>query len=44
MNDAKGDHPYTDIVIHHLQVFGEGIDDLVLELDALGGFSSEMAR
>ena len=44
MNGAKGDHPYTDIVIHHLEVFGEGIDDLVLELDALGGFKSEFAR
>jgi hypothetical protein len=44
MNGAKGDHPYTDIVGHHLEVFGEGIDDLVRELDALGGFESEIAR
>ena len=44
MNGKEGDHPYTDIVRHHHEVFGKGIDALVRELDGIGGFGSEIAR
>jgi hypothetical protein len=44
VNGKEGDHPYTDIVGHHIEVFGKGIDALVRELDAIGGFESEIAR
>jgi hypothetical protein len=44
MNGKEGDNPYTDIIHYQHEVFGEGIDGLVRELDALGGFKSEIAR
>lgn len=32
-NGKPGDHPYTDIVVHGLDVFGEEIDSTVRRLD-----------
>lgn len=37
-NGKPGDHPYTDIVIHNWEVFGEEIDGLVCELHRMPGF------
>jgi len=39
-----GDHPRTDIVIHGLQIFGPGVDELIRsadELDTLGPIANE---
>jgi len=38
-NGKPGDHPYTDIVIHNWEVFGEEIDGLVRELHHMPGFA-----
>ena len=32
-NGKPGDHPYTDIVVHGLDVFGKEIDSTVRRLD-----------
>ncbi len=37
-NGRQGDHPYTDIVHHNLDVFGAPIDDLVRQIDQAEGF------
>lgn len=31
-NGKPGDHPLTDITVHHLEVFGEACDDLIREI------------
>ena len=38
-NGKPGDHPYTDIVLHKFEVFGEKIDGLVRELHQVPGFA-----
>lgn len=41
-NGKPGDHPYTDIVIHGANVYGDDIDDLVREMHHLK--SSDLIR
>lgn len=36
-NGKPGDHPLTDILIHGFPVFGPELDDLIREIDDLGG-------
>jgi hypothetical protein len=43
-NGNPGDHPYTDIVIHGMEVFGDEIDDLVREIDRLAGSEAVLER
>jgi len=31
-NGRPGDHPLTDVLIHHHRVFGEEIDDLIHQI------------
>jgi hypothetical protein len=35
-NGKCGDHPYTDIVAHGTDIYGDGLDELVREIDKLG--------
>lgn len=35
MNGKPGDHPLTDIFVHNKKVFGDGIDELIVELSKL---------
>jgi hypothetical protein len=42
-NGKPGDHPLTDIVVHQHEVFGNRIDPLIRELDALGLWASPIA-
>ncbi len=44
MNGKPGDHPYTDVVVHQLDVYGPYFDALIREVDALGGFDSRLAK
>ncbi|MEM6820912.1 MAG: hypothetical protein AAF558_03060 [Verrucomicrobiota bacterium] len=32
-NGKPGDHPYSDIFIHHSKIFGDEIDSLIRELN-----------
>ncbi|MEO0494388.1 MAG: hypothetical protein AAF081_13350 [Actinomycetota bacterium] len=36
-NGKQGDHPVTDVLAHRLEAFGSPIDDLIVEIDRLGG-------
>ncbi|MDJ0976665.1 MAG: hypothetical protein QNJ98_19570 [Planctomycetota bacterium] len=36
-NGKPGDHPYTDVVLHGIDVFGPPIDDLLRRAAATGG-------
>jgi hypothetical protein len=36
-NGKPGDHPVTDITIHHLEVFGQVCDDLIRDICLRGG-------
>jgi hypothetical protein len=36
-NGKPGDHPITDILVHHRRVYSETADALVREIAALGG-------
>jgi hypothetical protein len=36
-NGKPGDHPITDILVHHRRVYSERADALVREIAALGG-------
>ncbi|GGK00911.1 hypothetical protein GCM10010123_33580 [Pilimelia anulata] len=36
-NGKPGDSPVTDVVVHHLAVFGWPCDDLIREIAELGG-------
>jgi hypothetical protein len=36
-NGKPGDHPLTDILIHRIPVFAPDIDDMIREIDQLGG-------
>jgi hypothetical protein len=36
-NGKPGDHPITDILIHHRRVYSERADALVREIASLGG-------
>jgi hypothetical protein len=36
-NGKPGDHPLTDITVHHLEVFGPACDDLIREICRRGG-------
>jgi hypothetical protein len=38
-NGTRGDHPITDVVAHHLDVFSPEVDRLILEIDELGGWN-----
>ena len=42
-NGKPGDHPYTDIVTHGANRFGEPLDSLVRELARTGGCPAELA-
>jgi hypothetical protein len=42
-NGKPGDHPLTDILVHHHAVFGNRIDTLIRELDARGLWTSPIA-
>ena len=42
-NGKSGDHPVTDIVIHHRPIFSPTIDGLVVELDGLGLWTGAIA-
>ena len=34
-NGKHGDHPLTDILIHHAKVYGQAADDLIRKIAAL---------
>lgn len=36
-NGKPGDHPLTDILLHRLPVFSPETDDMIREIDKLGG-------
>lgn len=42
-NGKPGDHPLTDIVVHGIVIFGDGIDALIGELDRRGLWASPIA-
>jgi len=42
-NGRPGDHPLTDILVHGFTVFGPELDDLIREIDELGG-SPDLSR
>lgn len=44
MNGKEGDHPLTDILLYHQEIFGKEIDRLVRELNTVGGWKSEIAK
>ena len=36
-NGKVGDHPFTDVVVHGLDVYSPSADALIREIDQLGG-------
>lgn len=44
MNGKEGDHPLTDILLYDRDIFGREIDNLVRDLDVLGGWKSGIPR
>ena len=40
MNGKHGDHPITDIIVHHLAVYGEPLDTELRELGQLMSYKS----
>ncbi|MFG3684850.1 hypothetical protein [Micromonospora sp. NPDC047740] len=36
-NGKPGDHPATDITVHHIEVFGTACDELIREICERGG-------
>jgi hypothetical protein len=43
-NGKPGDHPLTDILVHHMDVFGSPCDDHIREIVRLGGQTELQAR
>lgn len=41
-NGKPGDHPYTDVFVHGLTVFGPPIDDLIRQLGETGGCPEDL--
>jgi hypothetical protein len=41
-NGKPGDHAYTDVVIHHMTVFGSLIDGLIQSIAESGGADEEV--
>jgi hypothetical protein len=41
-NGKPGDHPLTDVLVHHLPVFNEEVDRLIVELDGVNGWDGEL--
>jgi hypothetical protein len=35
VNGIQGDHPLTDILIHHIEVYGEETDNLIRKISEL---------
>jgi len=42
-NGKSGDHPLTDILVYHRQVFSPSVDELIAELDGVGVWDGELA-
>lgn len=43
VNGKQGDDPLIDILTYGVPVFASDIDDLIRQIDGLGGFESPMA-
>ena len=43
-NGKPGDHPLTDILVHHIIVFSPTVDHLIREIVSLGGRQDLEAR
>jgi hypothetical protein len=41
-NGKPGDHPLTDVLVHHLPVYNEQVDRLIVELDAFGTWDNPL--
>jgi hypothetical protein len=41
-NGKPGDHPLTDILVYHRQVFSSSVDELIAELDGVGVWDGEL--
>jgi hypothetical protein len=41
-NGKPGDHPLTDILVYHRQVFSPSVDELIAELDGVGVWDGEL--
>ena len=39
-NGKPGDHPLTDILVHRLDVFSPAIDEILREIESIGGWDT----